>query len=271
MFFYEYRHSPISLYRGSQLTFPQHLHQHMELIYVLGGELKVTNDEVTRYLHKGDMSVSFPNTLHSYESIGASDHLMCIFDDSLVSYFKDKLTKYHSTTPFIMESPATVEIWRYLGKIKDLLDHQGSMDLVAGYVNLVTALVLEQLDLVQREGGAKYSEWFVDVLTYISHHYTEKITLSDLAERISISPYYLSRKFTEHMKCNLNEYVNQIRVSNAVTAIKNTDKTITEICYECGFENIRSFNRAFKKVTGRTPTQFRYQDEGKSLSLFAGE
>ena len=88
-----------------------------------------------------------------------------------------------------------------------------------------------------------------------------KATLADLAERISISPYYLSRKFTEHMKCNLNEYVNQIRVSSAVTALKGTDKTITEICYECGFDNIRSFNRAFKAITGETPTQYRKRED----------
>lgn len=261
MFFYQYGHDPISIHHGHMVTFPQHLHQHIEILYVLDGELKVTNDEVTNYLHKGGMSISFPNTLHSYEATGPCHDLMCIFDDSLVPYFKDKLTKYRSTSPFILDSPASVEILRYLEKAKELLDQHRSVDLVAGYINLVMALSLEKLTLVKREGGSKYSEWFVEVLTYISLHYTEKITLADLSERISISPYYLSRKFTEHMKCNLNEYVNQIRVSNAVTALKSTDKTITEICYECGFDNIRSFNRAFKAITGETPTQYRKRED----------
>ena len=66
-----------------------------------------------------------------------------------------------------------------------------------------------------------------------------------------------SRFFTQHTGRNFTEYLIDIRIGMVTRMLIDTSKTIAEICYECGYNNISNFNRIFKKKKGRTPHEFR--------------
>ncbi|MBQ8003086.1 MAG: AraC family transcriptional regulator [Clostridia bacterium] len=72
----------------------------------------------------------------------------------------------------------------------------------------------------------------------------------------AVSKYTLSRLFNTKLKDGFNDYLNSLRVRNAIELME-TGKSISECAYESGFENLRTFNRAFKKVMGICPSAWR--------------
>jgi len=86
----------------------------------------------------------------------------------------------------------------------------------------------------------------------------ENIRLDDLSRRLNISRHQLSRIINEKTCMSFNEYINQYRVREALGLLeRHPDMSIKEICYQVGFNNRTSFHKHFKKLTGKTPTEYR--------------
>lgn len=96
-----------------------------------------------------------------------------------------------------------------------------------------------------------------DTKAYIQGHYTEKLTMKQIALNIGISPYHLGRIFKKHTSKTPRSYLENIRVSKAVHLLKNTDLSIMDICYEVGFQSYSSFYHAFQKQIKYTPQEYR--------------
>jgi AraC-like DNA-binding protein len=85
-----------------------------------------------------------------------------------------------------------------------------------------------------------------------------ELNLSDLSELVGVSPYYLSQVINEQSKKNFYDFINEYRTQYAAKILVNSEKTtITAIAFEAGFNNRVSFNNAFKKYIGMTPSQYR--------------
>lgn len=90
----------------------------------------------------------------------------------------------------------------------------------------------------------------------INENSTTDITLECVANDLSISPQYLSYIFKQNLGINFSEYLTNIRLDNAAKLITETDKSITEICFEVGYRNFSHFSRSFKKKFGISPSLF---------------
>lgn len=90
------------------------------------------------------------------------------------------------------------------------------------------------------------------ILGYINEHFTEPITLTDIARRFGYSPQYLSRLFHRFVPMNITDYINIARV-NYAEKLLGEKKTVAEVAFECGFNSLPSFYRAYKKHTGVLP------------------
>lgn len=94
-----------------------------------------------------------------------------------------------------------------------------------------------------------------------------ELSLSELAETTAIPFRYLSQIINQHKGRNFYDYINGLRVEYACNLLRNdSDKTILEILYASGFNSKTSFNTAFKKHTGKTPTQFKRETKNGSGS-----
>ena len=78
-----------------------------------------------------------------------------------------------------------------------------------------------------------------------------------MADDLGVSKYVLSRLFAKTFHCNFVSYVNGVRLNYAISMLDNTSETITNICYDCGFESQRTFNRVFKERYRITPREYR--------------
>jgi AraC-like DNA-binding protein len=97
----------------------------------------------------------------------------------------------------------------------------------------------------------------VKIYEYINSHYKEPIHLEELAELVGMTPVALSRFFKLRTGKTVTDYIITIRLGNATRLLVDTTDSITEICYQCGFNNLSNFNRIFRKKKGCTPKEFR--------------
>lgn len=96
-----------------------------------------------------------------------------------------------------------------------------------------------------------------NIKEYLDINYVEKINLDDLAKRFFINKYYLTRIFKEQYGISINNYLMQKRITHAKQLLRFTNDNIETICIECGIGDANYFARAFKKMEGVTPGEYR--------------
>jgi len=96
-----------------------------------------------------------------------------------------------------------------------------------------------------------------DMKLYINKHFSEGITLNEMAKNFNVSTGYLSKLFLEQVGENFTDYLNMIRVNKAKELLKTTDKKVYEVADEVGFNDSYYFSSWFKKIVGVTPTTYR--------------
>jgi AraC-like DNA-binding protein len=101
------------------------------------------------------------------------------------------------------------------------------------------------------------SRRILKVKNYISKNYMDEIRLSTLADMAGMSPSAFSRFFKLHTGRNLSEYIIDIRLGYASRMLVDTARSISEISFDCGFNNLSNFNRIFKKKKECSPSEFR--------------
>jgi len=101
------------------------------------------------------------------------------------------------------------------------------------------------------------SRRILKVKNYISKNYMDEIRLATVADLAGMSPSAFSRFFKLHTGRNLSDYIIDIRLGYAARKLVDTSKSISEICYDCGFNNLSNFNRIFKRKKGCSPSEFR--------------
>lgn len=95
------------------------------------------------------------------------------------------------------------------------------------------------------------------IAMYIAQNYARPIKTVDIGREVGLHPDYANVVFKKTFGMTLNEYVIQERISHTQRKLVSTDKSITDILYECGFNSISSFNAAFRKINRCTPREFR--------------
>lgn len=95
------------------------------------------------------------------------------------------------------------------------------------------------------------------VLDFVDQHLNEDIRLRDMAQVSYMNPSYFSTFFKKFYGMSPMEYIIKKRIHKAIDYLKSSDKSITEITSLCGFNNSSNFNKSFRRVTGKMPSDFR--------------
>ncbi|NLZ50695.1 MAG: helix-turn-helix transcriptional regulator [Rikenellaceae bacterium] len=108
-----------------------------------------------------------------------------------------------------------------------------------------------------KEREPEEEERIMKVKKFIHEHFTEEITLAQVADVAGMSASSFSRYFHLATGRTLRDYLIDSRLGKASRLLMSTDLNISEICYSCGFNNLSNFNRIFKSRRGSTPREFR--------------
>lgn len=122
---------------------------------------------------------------------------------------------------------------------------------------LLTALMKEGWHPDNSRSHRSGKRNLTEIKDYIDIHYTQKITLDELAGRFFINKFYLSRLFKEQFGVSVNNYLLQVRTTQAKQLLRFSALSIEQIGQKCGMDDTNYFSRMFKKMEGITPGEYR--------------
>ena len=94
---------------------------------------------------------------------------------------------------------------------------------------------------------------------YIQKNQGEDLSLGEVAKAVNTSTFYFCKLFKRATGLNFTDYVSRIRIEKAKNLLLNHNLRVSEIAYEVGFQSLTHFNRVFKRIIGRSPTDYRAQ------------
>jgi AraC-like DNA-binding protein len=113
--------------------------------------------------------------------------------------------------------------------------------------------------MMQGEDDATGQRQINSILDRITADVSQPMSAADLAAELEMSESSFSRFFRRATGNTFTDFLNRVRVSRACQLLMETDRQVTQICYEVGFNNVANFNRRFLEIKGMTPTEFRRQ------------
>ncbi|TYP79412.1 helix-turn-helix domain-containing protein [Paenibacillus methanolicus] len=129
------------------------------------------------------------------------------------------------------------------------------------HLDEILSIMIERSSKLVREIMDKRDHIIDFVYDYLEQHYDKDITLDTIADKLNISRGYLSRYFKEKTGEYFVDYVNSVRINKVKKLLLRPDIRIQDAAQSVGYQNVNSFNRMFKKLTGFTPTEFRKNEQ----------
>lgn len=111
--------------------------------------------------------------------------------------------------------------------------------------------------LLEKNRQNKINSLVSSATDYINNNFNKELTLEDVAYKVGISPYYLSKLFKQKLDKNFIDYITELRIEKAKKLLKDTDKSIKEITFEVGYNSQTYFCKVFKKVSGMPASDYK--------------
>lgn len=236
-----------------RLVFPSHVHAHMEICYVASGRLTVKIDGEGYDLRAGEMAVIFPGLLHEYIGAGAAcEGTLLIFDPAVCRDAPPGGKR--PVCPILNAKDCHPDVAYCLRRLQDA-SCRASPRVQRAYLQLLMAQMLEEMALTDERHTAP-ADIAHQAIVYLSAHFDEPLTLQGVAQALCVSGYHLSHVFAHRLHMGFRAYLNSLRVAQAKQLLRDAGQTVTQVCFQCGFENLRTFDRVFTRQCGVTPSAY---------------
>ncbi len=252
-----------SAFTGKTLGFTSHLHYSVELALVKSGRTRVTIDSKIYEVEGGDVIIVFPNQVHGFDTVEREKYILLIVNPDIISEFAPMLISGVPISNVIKGGAQDVELSMLAEKISQAYygEEQYREQVLRGYLLAFFGKLLQKLEI--RTVESKESNVLGVILNYCINNSDRPLSLDVLEHDLHISKYYISHTISSKLHMGFNDYINSIRISNACKYLLKTDRSMTEISDLVGFNTMRTFNRAFQKRMGVTPTQYRMEKQKK--------
>lgn len=255
---------------------PMHSHKFLEISYVFSGCGYQNINGEQSFVKRGDLMVFLLKDEHSFspqDSIGiyncyiSPQFLSEKFTNSLNAVDILTLTAFSA---FTLDNINTLfhcgQNYREIENIFEAMERE-FLNKETGYIqilhNYLEILLTKIFRLQQNNSSINLPEEIgkitPEILKYIENHYNQKITLTKLAQMSFYSPSYFSRIFKECYNTTLTDFVLGLRIDKAIVLLKETNKSVEDIAESVGYSDMKTFYKAFKKITGTTPKNMRLQ------------
>lgn len=287
MFFYKAKEifpteMPFKIFRTTHnFEQAQHYHDYIQIWYVKHGECIHYFNGVPHKLTKGNIFVLPPNVPHSMstsdmnntELIGL-EFLESFVNEEIYNKSDNHLFDFAYIEPFIVSLDKIKPTFHLDGTvaktIEELLEETlNEYEAREKYFELfIKANLLKILAIITREYDKgidkekqniieKYKQAMNDALNYMRTNYQNKIYLEEVCRIATMSPTYFSYVFKQITGRTFTEYLNYLRIMKAKELLNSSNKTVSAISYEVGFNDPAYFDRVFKKEVGMSPGKFR--------------
>lgn len=255
---------------------PLHVHPEYELVYVKESSGKRIVGNLIETFAPGDMVLIGPNLPHiwmnddEFVSGKTSQRARaiivyfhpCLFESGIFSLAEagkiNDLLKKSKSGIYIQHNTRKL----IASKMENLLNASG-FEKVLGLLEILHLLSsssdiehINSEELMHHESVTE-KDRLCDVYRYVNENFRSDIQLKDVAKLTNLTPQSFCRLFKKRNKIHFVEYLNQVRISNACRLLLDSDWTISEIAYNCGYKTISNFNKLFKETTGHSPKKYR--------------
>lgn len=250
---------------------PLHWHEALEFLYPLNGDVELLMDGARYHLPKKNLVVIESRQAHSMLVSGERAMNICIHvsKDKLKSYLPDIELYQIACIPGEIHNEhfsAYLEICQMMSQLTRLyLLETPEVSLESeGVILQVLAHLLRHFAVRGQKETPDSNQLVTDrihqVLSWAEEHYGEPISLSDVADQLSISREYFCRLFRQSMGITFQEYLTGLRLNHAYQDLLYTTTPVSEVMENNGFTNQKRFNASFKKLYGCTPSEVRKQE-----------
>ena len=217
------------------------------------GTARIIVDEAEYKLNPGDVAVIFPLVPHSYEALSDDvGGLVAIFPTDIIPEYAGTFRGMQPEIPVLPAEKTTVDL-RLSADRLSRLNMEENLAMSVAHLHVLLAGTLHKLsyrpvyDYSDRGLGHR-------IITYISDHAFEDITLESTSRALGISVSHLSHFCSDRLHTHFRQFINAIRVEHARMLMRDPNLTLTDICGACGFTNMRTFRRAFQAEMGVLPS-----------------
>lgn len=245
----------------------EHYHHHYELFYLAAGRCRVFMDHSLYHLEAGDMVLIAPMAIHhtSYGITQESERIALSFHERYLVQMEEECGCEIRNQMF-RGGKLSIDPGRrnYLENLLQKTQvEQDTQDVFSGLLQraylkeLFVFLVRCGRENVQKEPTDVAEAEIQAAAQYIFHHFSEPLTLDEVAGRVHMTPTYFSRKFKRVTGIGYKEYLNHVRLKEAARLLLETDLSVTGIALACGFSDGNYFGDLFKKEKGISPRMYR--------------
>lgn len=275
---------PIFLNIVSERGTGRHKHDFIEIVYISSGKGLHSIGDEQYSVSKGDLflvNYDIPHALISDPADPSSELIVynCIFKPEFLDYslintndFKDIAGSLLFNT-FFIDSRQAISLKLSIAQQNEIEEIYRKMQMEffskqKGYINILRSGLIEMLTRIfrylengkthQLEEHYKKTDIIGKAFDFLKQNYhSSELNINEVAVRSFLSRSYFSRLFKDVTGQNFSVYLQNLRISEACSLLKTTDKKVTEILSDVGFRDIKNFNRLFKKITGKTPGEYR--------------
>jgi YesN/AraC family two-component response regulator len=273
----DYDHS-IHVQEDKLPYFYEHLHRHHEtqITWIIKGEGTLIAGNVMQRFSPGDVFIIGANQPHLFKS--DPDYFMELNEKKIHSLNIFFNPKGFITT--LLDFPEMLSIKKFVessayGMQASAVNAMAVSEHISNVVSNTKGYRLSAfIQLLQHMADLKdwkylSSESFQYVITdteglrmndiyqYTINHYTENITLEEIAGVVFLTPQSFCRYFKKHTLKTYTDFLNEVRINEACKRFMNRDfNSVSSVAYQTGFNNVVTFNRVFKNIIGKAPREF---------------
>jgi AraC-like DNA-binding protein len=258
-------------------TFPWHFHSEFEIVYVMKSSGKrFVADSVEPY-QEGDITLMGSNLPHFWKNDIQDNGENASRVNAIVvqfhkDFFREEINSYpefHRINELLKRAGRGIHFSKTSGEkigkmLKRLLKLNG-LERMLYFIKLMDAMArVENYRVLaskayQVEDHKELNNRLDKVMHFITTNYQRKITQEEIASKIGMTTTAFCRYFKEKTGKGFIFFVNEMRIGYACKLLIENHLSISQICFECGFNNISNFNRMFKRQTGHTPGEYQQQ------------
>ena len=257
---------PLNLFIHTIGTVEKHWHQSLELLIVIEGGVTITVGNEKSNLEIDDVYLVNANQIHDLHAENATIIAIQIKPELLKN-----VPPEFKATHYKCDSTHDIDATHY-APIRDIVAKLLKLNLDGGkyirlmneslFYNLIYELYANFADgtLINQEDAFKQLSRLNKILALINSEYDKRLTLENIAERVFVSPPYLSKFFKQSMGISLSDYIKTTRLHYATNDLLHLDYSIEVIAQNNGFPNTRSFVEAFKEKYNILPSVWRKEN-----------
>jgi AraC-like DNA-binding protein/quercetin dioxygenase-like cupin family protein len=253
----------------AKFDFPTHYHPEYEINYVEKAKGKrIVGESVCDY-QDTDLVIVGPNIYHSWQSETGGAELVVTIQfqkDLFPASFQNKNILF-SIKEMLERSNRGIEFSKetislLAPRIKSLIHENGFISFLE-FLNILHVMsVSENQKVLCSQTFSPELDIFKSrrirlACDYINKNFQNKIMINDLADLVGMTNSSFCHFFKKRTSKSFVDYLNEVRIGHASVQLMETTKTISEVCYNCGFNNVSNFNRIFRAKKGLTPSEFR--------------